>query len=90
MTSNRAGLRHNAFVYESQDEYVARAVRFLKERLECDEGAIVAHTKPGIAFRRVAHEGASPRGSGSRGFGLAYRQVCLLRSCGGQTERSVR
>jgi anti-sigma regulatory factor (Ser/Thr protein kinase) len=47
-------LRHNAFVYESPDEYVARAVPFLTEGLEAGEGAIVAHTKPGLAIMRDA------------------------------------
>jgi anti-sigma regulatory factor (Ser/Thr protein kinase) len=46
--------RHSALVYESQDEYLARAVPFLKEGLERGEGAIVAHTKPGLAVMREA------------------------------------
>jgi anti-sigma regulatory factor (Ser/Thr protein kinase) len=49
---NQAGLRHNALVYESQDEYLAHAVPFLTEGIEADEGAIVAHTKPGLAMMR--------------------------------------
>jgi anti-sigma regulatory factor (Ser/Thr protein kinase) len=44
--------RHSALVYESQDEYLARAVPFLKEGLEAGEGAVVAHTKPGLAMMR--------------------------------------
>jgi anti-sigma regulatory factor (Ser/Thr protein kinase) len=47
-------LRHNALVYESMDEYVARAVPFLKAGIEAGEGAIVAHTKPGLAVMREA------------------------------------
>ena len=31
MSSDRTALRHNAFVYDSDDEYVSRAVRFLRE-----------------------------------------------------------
>jgi anti-sigma regulatory factor (Ser/Thr protein kinase) len=54
MTSDRTALRHNALVYESQDEYLARAVPFLKEGIEAGEGAIVAHTKPGLAMMREA------------------------------------
>lgn len=54
MSSDDTALRHNAFVYESHDEYVARAVPFLKEGLEAGEGAIVAHTKPGMAMMREA------------------------------------
>jgi anti-sigma regulatory factor (Ser/Thr protein kinase) len=48
------GLRHSALVYESQDEYLARAVPFLREGIEAGEGAIVAHTKPGLAMMREA------------------------------------
>ena len=47
MSSDGTVLRHNAFVYESHDEYIACAVPFLKEGLQAGEGAIVAHTKPG-------------------------------------------
>jgi anti-sigma regulatory factor (Ser/Thr protein kinase) len=47
-------LRHNAFLYESDDAYVARAVPFLKEGLEAGAGAIVAHTRPGLALMREA------------------------------------
>lgn len=52
MTSNRTRLRHNALVYQSQEEYIAQAVPFLKEGLEAGEGAIVAHTPPGLAVMR--------------------------------------
>jgi hypothetical protein len=54
MTSNHRELRHNAFVYEAQDEYVARSVAFLRKGLEAGEGAIVAHTRPGLAVMREA------------------------------------
>lgn len=47
-------MRHNALVYESQEEYLACAVPFLREAIEAGEGAIVAHTKPGIAVMREA------------------------------------
>ncbi len=47
-------LRHNAFVYESHDEYLACAVPFLRDGLEAGEGAIVAHTRPGLAMMREA------------------------------------
>jgi anti-sigma regulatory factor (Ser/Thr protein kinase) len=46
--------RHSALVYESQDEYLASAVLFLKEGIEEGEGAIVAHTKPRLAMMREA------------------------------------
>jgi anti-sigma regulatory factor (Ser/Thr protein kinase) len=54
MASNATALRHNAFVYQSSDEYVARAVAFLREGLEAGEGGIVAHTRPGLAAMRDA------------------------------------
>ncbi len=56
MSSDGTALRHNAFVYDSDGEYLARAVPFLKEGLEAGEGAIVAHTKPGMAMMRDALE----------------------------------
>jgi anti-sigma regulatory factor (Ser/Thr protein kinase) len=52
MASNGTALRHNALVYESQEEYLARSVPFLRDGLEAGEGAIVAHTKPGLAMMR--------------------------------------
>jgi anti-sigma regulatory factor (Ser/Thr protein kinase) len=54
MTSNGTAFRHSALVYESPDEYVAHAVPFLKEGIEAGEGAIVAHTQPGLAVMREA------------------------------------
>jgi anti-sigma regulatory factor (Ser/Thr protein kinase) len=54
VTQNSTALRHNAYVYSSHDEYLALAVPFLKEGLAAREGAIVAHTKPGIAMMREA------------------------------------
>ena len=47
-------LRHGAFVYDAEDEYVARSLAFLKEGLEAGEGCIVAHTRDGIAMMREA------------------------------------
>src|SRR3954447_11926296 len=52
MTQHPASLRHNALVYESQEEYLACAVPFLREGIEAGEGAIVAHTKRGLAMMR--------------------------------------
>jgi len=54
LTSDFTALRHNALVYESQDEYLARAVPFLKAGIEAGEGAVVAHTRPGLALMREA------------------------------------
>src|ERR671934_2129421 len=52
MRSGDARLRHHALVYESQEGYLAHTVPFLKEGIEAGEGAIVAHTKPGLAMMR--------------------------------------
>jgi anti-sigma regulatory factor (Ser/Thr protein kinase) len=49
-----AQLRHGAFAYEGDDEYVTRSLGFLKEGLEAGEGCIVAHTRDGIAMMRDA------------------------------------
>jgi len=54
MSSDHTSLRHNALVYESTDEYLERAVPFLKAGIEAGEGAVVAHTKPGLAMMREA------------------------------------
>jgi anti-sigma regulatory factor (Ser/Thr protein kinase) len=54
MSPDGTALRHNALVYDSDDEYLARAVPFLTEGLEAGEGAVVAHTKPGMAIMRDA------------------------------------
>lgn len=47
-------MRHNALVYESQDEYVTRAVGFLREGLAAGEGAVVGNTRSGLAAVREA------------------------------------
>jgi anti-sigma regulatory factor (Ser/Thr protein kinase) len=49
-----SSFRHAALLYESTDEYVAAAVPFLKDGIEAGEGAIVAHTRSGIALMRAA------------------------------------
>jgi anti-sigma regulatory factor (Ser/Thr protein kinase) len=54
MSSDTTELRHSALVYESQDDYVARSVAFLREGLQAGEGAVVAHTRPGLAVTREA------------------------------------
>jgi anti-sigma regulatory factor (Ser/Thr protein kinase) len=54
MLGSEGALRHNAFVYESEDEYLATAVGFLQEGLELGQGAVVANTRPGIAAMREA------------------------------------
>jgi anti-sigma regulatory factor (Ser/Thr protein kinase) len=54
MTPDITTLRHNALVYGSPDEYLARALPFLREGLQTGDGAIVAHTKAGIAMMREA------------------------------------
>jgi anti-sigma regulatory factor (Ser/Thr protein kinase) len=54
MTSHGTELRHSAFVYDSEDEYVGRSVAFLREGLEAGEGAIVANLRPALAAMREA------------------------------------
>ncbi len=54
MTSENATLRHGAFVYEGDDEYVARSVAFLKDGLEVGDGCIFAQTRDRIAMMRDA------------------------------------
>ena len=54
MSSENATLRHSAFVYEADDEYVARSVAFLKDGLEAGEGCIFAQTRDRIAMMRDA------------------------------------
>jgi anti-sigma regulatory factor (Ser/Thr protein kinase) len=54
MTHHDTALRHNALVYESEDEYLGRAIPFLRAGLEADEGAIVAHNRAGIGMMRDA------------------------------------
>jgi anti-sigma regulatory factor (Ser/Thr protein kinase) len=52
--SSDPALRHHAFVYQSDDEYVARSVAFLKEGLAAGEGGIVGNTRDGLAMMRDA------------------------------------
>jgi anti-sigma regulatory factor (Ser/Thr protein kinase) len=47
-------LRHGAFAYDGDDEYVARSLPFLREGLDAGEGCVVAHTRDGIAVLREA------------------------------------
>jgi anti-sigma regulatory factor (Ser/Thr protein kinase) len=54
MTAERTGLRHNAFVYEAEDDYVSRSAAFLREGLAAGEGAIVANTRDRVAAIREA------------------------------------
>ena len=54
MSSDGTGMRHSALVYESQNDYVARAVSFLREGLDAGEGAVVGNTRPGLAAVREA------------------------------------
>jgi anti-sigma regulatory factor (Ser/Thr protein kinase) len=53
MTSELA-LRHDAFLYESDDEYVERSVGFLRDGLDAGEGAIVANARAGLGMVREA------------------------------------
>jgi anti-sigma regulatory factor (Ser/Thr protein kinase) len=88
-----SALRHNAFLYDSEDEYLGVAVTFLREGLSRGEGAVVANTRPGIAAMRDA---LGPQAAGVRFVDIskaytrpvkalaAYHQVYAeeLRRCG--------
>jgi anti-sigma regulatory factor (Ser/Thr protein kinase) len=52
--SSESALRHHAFVYESDEEYVAGATAFLKDGLDAGEAGIVANTREGLAMMRDA------------------------------------
>jgi anti-sigma regulatory factor (Ser/Thr protein kinase) len=47
-------LRHHAFLYGSDEEYVARSLAFLRDGLETGEAAIVANTRDRLAMMRDA------------------------------------
>jgi anti-sigma regulatory factor (Ser/Thr protein kinase) len=61
MSFEPSALRHNALLYASADEYLARVVPFLREGLERGEGAIVAHTRPGLAMVQETLEADAER-----------------------------
>jgi anti-sigma regulatory factor (Ser/Thr protein kinase) len=54
MSPEHGALRHGAFVYEDDDEYVARSVAFVKDGLDAGEGCIVGHARAGLATMRDA------------------------------------
>ncbi|MGY1696713.1 anti-sigma factor RsbA family regulatory protein [Geodermatophilus sp. SYSU D00814] len=49
-----SALRHDAFVYDDEEEFLALSLPFLREGLEAGEGAVVAHTRRGLAAVRDA------------------------------------
>jgi len=54
MSCHATAMRHNAFVYQSLEEYVVRATDFLREGLAAGEAAVVGHTRHGLAAMREA------------------------------------
>jgi anti-sigma regulatory factor (Ser/Thr protein kinase) len=54
MSPDHVALRHSAFVYEDDDEYVARSVAFLRDGLDAGESCIVAHSRDWLAVMRDA------------------------------------
>ncbi|MGB9185239.1 MAG: sensor histidine kinase [Solirubrobacteraceae bacterium] len=48
------GLRHDALLYDSEDEYAARSVAFLRDGLEAGERCVVGHNRAGLATMRDA------------------------------------
>lgn len=49
-----AALRHDALVYDSDDEYAARSVGFLRDGLDAGECCVVGHNRAGLATMRDA------------------------------------
>ena len=49
-----AALRHDALVYESEDEYAARSTAFLRDGLDTGESCVVGHNRTGLATMREA------------------------------------
>ena len=47
-------MRHDAFVYDSPEEYVERSVSFVQDGLGRGEGCVVAHSRDGLAMMREA------------------------------------
>jgi anti-sigma regulatory factor (Ser/Thr protein kinase) len=54
-------LRHDALVYDSDEEYAARSVGFLREGLEAGESCVVGHDRAGLATMRDALGGDADR-----------------------------
>jgi anti-sigma regulatory factor (Ser/Thr protein kinase) len=54
MNSENVALRHSAFVYDAEDDYVDRSVAFIRDGLEAGEGCIVAHSRDWLAIMRDA------------------------------------
>jgi anti-sigma regulatory factor (Ser/Thr protein kinase) len=52
--ADHGALRHNAFVYESDDEYVERSVAFLRDGLQAGDACIAGNTRDGLAMMRDA------------------------------------
>jgi anti-sigma regulatory factor (Ser/Thr protein kinase) len=52
--SSDGQLRHHAFAYESDDEYVGRSAGFLRAGLEAGDACVVANTRDGNALVRDA------------------------------------
>jgi anti-sigma regulatory factor (Ser/Thr protein kinase) len=54
MSSENVALRHSAFVYDAEDDYVNRSVAFIRDGLEAGEGCIVGHSRDWLAIMRDA------------------------------------
>src|SRR3954468_13519046 len=52
--SAECSLRHHAFSYESDAEYVERSVAFVRDGLQAGEGCVVANTRDALAMVRDA------------------------------------
>jgi anti-sigma regulatory factor (Ser/Thr protein kinase) len=62
---SKSTFRHNAFVYDSDDDYVVRSVDFLRAGVEAGEGAIVAVPRDRLSLIR-------------EGFGRLPEEIAVL------------
>jgi anti-sigma regulatory factor (Ser/Thr protein kinase) len=54
MSDDHGKLRHNAYIYEAPEEFVASSAAFLREGLEKGEGGVVFNTRSGLSAMREA------------------------------------
>ena len=47
MNMGAEAMRHDAFVYDSDEDYAARSASFLREGLDAGECCVVAHNRAG-------------------------------------------
>jgi anti-sigma regulatory factor (Ser/Thr protein kinase) len=52
MTDDHGPLRHNAYIYDATEDFVASSAKFLRDGLEKGEGGLVFNSRPGLAAIR--------------------------------------